>query len=106
MREELQLRKGKEPQIMKPPSPTIKFGSFNINGLDMETSWAVGELVKKHGFDVIVKRKELVMTYIDFRSWLSARLLAGLTNHLFWIQYRGTRSGTLTAGVVIRVGVA
>ena len=57
MREELQLRKDKEPQIMKPPSPSIKFGSFNINGLDMETSWAVEELVKKHGFDVIVKRE-------------------------------------------------
>ena len=36
----------------KTPSTTLKFGSFNINGLDLETSWAVGELLETRGFDV------------------------------------------------------
>ena len=55
MREELQQRKVKEPPSQKPLSPSLKFGSFNINGLDMETSWAVGELLKKHEFDVRIQ---------------------------------------------------
>ena len=40
----------------KTPSTTLKFGSFNINGLDLETSWAVGELLETRGFDVIKNR--------------------------------------------------
>ena len=31
---------------------SMKFGSFNLNGLDLETGWAAEELVSKHGFDV------------------------------------------------------
>ena len=34
------------------PTTTIKFGSFNVNGLDLEAAWAVGELLKQKGFDV------------------------------------------------------
>ena len=34
------------------PSTSIKLGSFNINGLDLETSWSVDELLKNRGFDV------------------------------------------------------
>ena len=34
------------------PTQTIKFGSFNVNGLDLEAAWAVGELLKNRGFDV------------------------------------------------------
>ena len=26
-----------------PPPPTIKFGSFNVNGLDTEAAWAIEE---------------------------------------------------------------
>ena len=39
---------------MKPiiPSPKIKFGSFNVNGLDLEAAWAVEQLLTKRGFDV------------------------------------------------------
>ena len=38
-----------------PPQPktVLKFGSFNVNGLDMEVSWAVHQLIQKRGFDVI-----------------------------------------------------
>ena len=44
----------KKPPTPKPSSPTItlKFGSFNINGMDLETSWAVEELLRTCGFDV------------------------------------------------------
>ena len=37
------------------PSTSLKFGSFNINGLDLETCWAAEELLKKCGFDVKYK---------------------------------------------------
>ena len=39
---------------LKPRSEktSMQFGSFNLNGLDLETAWAVKELVSKHGFDV------------------------------------------------------
>ena len=39
------------PKPITPPQ-TIKFGSFNVNGLDLEAGWAVGELLKHRGFDV------------------------------------------------------
>ena len=35
-----------------PPSPKIKFGSFNVNGLDIEAAWAIEQLLTKRGFDV------------------------------------------------------
>ena len=34
------------------PSPTIKFGSFNVNGLDTEAAWSIEELLKQRCFDV------------------------------------------------------
>ena len=41
------------------PSSTLKFGSMNLNGLNLETSWAVEELILEHKFDVknIIKNK-------------------------------------------------
>ena len=51
MRQDLQS----EPQVSStgvPPVSTMKFGSFNINGLDFESTWAVEELLKTRGFDV------------------------------------------------------
>ena len=35
-----------------PPKSVLKFGSFNVNGLDLETSWAVGQLLQDNEFDV------------------------------------------------------
>ena len=39
-----------------PPAPAppkeLKFGSFNVNGLNVETAWAIDNLVKDRGFDV------------------------------------------------------
>ena len=39
----------KAPPALK-TSSTI--GSININGMDIEANWAVGQLLKKHDFDV------------------------------------------------------
>ena len=53
MRQDLQS-KAQVPSTVVPSVSTIKFGSFNINGLDFESSWAVDveELLKSRGFDV------------------------------------------------------
>ena len=41
------------------PPQEIKFGSLNVNGLNVEAAWAVDKLVKERGFDVIklIKRQ-------------------------------------------------
>ena len=52
LRQKLQKKRIPDPEPIS-QTTTLKIGSFNINGLDLETSWAVGELVKKHDFDVI-----------------------------------------------------
>ena len=56
LRQKLQKKKLPHQNPTLPPS-TLKFGSFNINGLDLEACWAVEELLKKHGFDVMYKLK-------------------------------------------------
>ena len=33
-------------------SPNLRFGSFNVRGLDQETFWAVEEMVLSRDFDV------------------------------------------------------
>ena len=54
LRQALQQREIEDPPSTRPSSPSIKFGSFNVNGLDIETSWAVGELLREHEFDVLI----------------------------------------------------
>ena len=39
-----------------PQSTHLKFGSFNVNGLDLEANWAVEELLNKRKFDVSIKK--------------------------------------------------
>ena len=34
------------------PTPTLLFGSFNVNGLDIEASWAIDQLIDRRGYDV------------------------------------------------------
>ena len=34
------------------PTTSLKFGSFNVNGLVIEASWAVEQMLTKRGFDV------------------------------------------------------
>ena len=42
------------PQAIDAPvtKETLKFGSFNVNGLDIEARWAVEQLLDTRGFDV------------------------------------------------------
>ena len=48
------LLKKVQPDIMQsePIKPTIKFGSFNVNGLDLEAEWAINQILISRNFDV------------------------------------------------------
>ena len=43
LRQKLQQKTTPPPKTTTPPQ-VIKFGSFNVNGLDLEAAWAVEEL--------------------------------------------------------------
>ena len=53
-----EMRRKMQKQPVATPSPPqaapvkTKFGSFNVNGLDVESSWAVQQLLVNKGFDV------------------------------------------------------
>ena len=51
LRQDLQ-KKEITPQLPQAPPSTITFGSLNINGLDLEASWAVEQLLVTKGLDV------------------------------------------------------
>ena len=51
LRKDLQSKPATVP-VPVAPSVTIKFGSININGLDMEAGWAVEQLIAKKKLDV------------------------------------------------------
>ena len=64
----------KEFQAMKAPSikaavtnQTLKFGSLNINGLDIEAGWAAQQLLTNRGFDV-----SLIHKYIIYKNNMSS----------------------------------
>ena len=52
LRKKLQQKESPAPPSPPHVSDTLKFGSFNVNGLDVEAAWAVENLVKDRGFDV------------------------------------------------------
>ena len=56
MRQELQQKKMHPPKPV-PQHPVLKFGYFNVNGLDLEASWAVEQLLKTRDFDVSNRTK-------------------------------------------------
>ena len=51
MRATLQKRRVQEPRIPR-RTTTLKFGSFNVNGLDLEVGWTIQQILKNRGFDV------------------------------------------------------
>ena len=56
-KETKKLRKTLQEKKVPPPKPTIsrqtlQFGSFNVNGLNLEAGWAVQQLLNTRGFDV------------------------------------------------------
>ena len=56
MREMKNKLQAKEVPKTTPPiiSQTLKFGSFNINGLNLEAWWAVEKLITNRDFDVSI----------------------------------------------------
>ena len=52
LRKKLQTRSHAVPDPDPAPVSTLKFGSININGLDLEASWAVNQLILNRGYDV------------------------------------------------------
>ena len=40
------------PPVEREPKSYLKFGSFNINGMDIEVNWAINQLISDRGFDV------------------------------------------------------
>ena len=53
MRGKLQAKKAPSKQTPV-TNLTLKFGSFNINGLDLEAGWAVERLITNRDFDVSI----------------------------------------------------
>ena len=64
MREKLQMREMKDPKTSLPKT-TLKFGSFNVNGLDLEVGWSVQQLLREREYDVSYKTKQLTIVYDD-----------------------------------------
>ena len=54
LRQQLQKKEVLSKNTSSPPTK-LKFGSFNVNGLDLEACWAIQELLEKRGFDVSYK---------------------------------------------------
>ena len=55
LRKQLQQKECQASPSITHVSDTLKFGSFNVNGLDVEAAWAVEKLLKDRGFDVIIR---------------------------------------------------
>ena len=55
LRKQLQQKDCQASPSITPVPDTLKFGSFNVNGLDVEAAWAVEKLLKDRGFDVTIK---------------------------------------------------
>ena len=60
-----------------PTTPSITFGSLNVNGLDLEAHWAVTELLKSHNLDVRIKSEKnkehgtLVMLGLPYKNQMA-----------------------------------
>ena len=52
------------------PLKTLKFGSFNVNGLDIESSWAVEQLLDRRGYDVSVYCVHCTLNYMFLPRFL------------------------------------
>ena len=52
LRQKLANKPPQNPSTSPPPPTSLKIGSINIDGLDLEASWAVEQLLAEHGFDV------------------------------------------------------
>ena len=66
----LNLRRKPSPPTKQkcPPPTTMKFGSMNVNGLDLEAGWAVQQLLKNRGFNVSNLKIGNYMYFICFMN--------------------------------------
>ena len=69
LRETLQRKTLPTPTPPTEPITSLKFGSFNVNGLDLEALWTVEQLLGR-GFDVII--------IISLNSELTQNTLSGI----------------------------
>ena len=70
LRQKLQQKTTPPPKTTTPPQ-VIKFGSFNVNGLDLEAAWAVEQLLKQRGFDVSDKSQKNKTLKLNFMQILA-----------------------------------
>ena len=59
------------PPTSNPPSK-LKLGSMNVNGLDIETSWAVEQLLTTRDFDVSISYKKPLQIILSINSQILA----------------------------------
>ena len=64
----LNLRRKPSPPTKQkcPPPTTMKFGSMNVNGLDLEAGWAVQQLLNSSGFNVSNLKRENIFIFIFY----------------------------------------
>ena len=63
-----ELRQKLQQKSMPPPkpdkiSPKMKFGSFNVNGLSVDASWAIQQLLRDRDFDVRSNKCKFIQNY-------------------------------------------
>ena len=65
------------PVVEPEPKTFLKFGSFNINGMDLEVNWAVNQLISDRSFDVSdLGHKIFVNLSVSLNlNWAKNRLL-------------------------------
>ena len=82
MRQQLMLRPCISSIDESPTTPSIKFGSFNVNGMDTETFISIQNTLVSRGFDVGINIENLYTIYHTCRFLLSVRPLADPTGHV------------------------
>ena len=103
MRQKLQTR---TLPTIKPPDAkqTLKFASFNVNGLDLEVGWTIQQLLQTRGYDVSIKppnqkspkteiKTDLIINSSP-RFWVSLKPMEELTSLPSSTPSLDTRSGT------------
>ena len=65
-RKVLKARRSELPLIAE-QATRLKFGSFNVRGLDLETAWVIQNIIKHRGFDVGTKQCKINTKMENFR---------------------------------------
>ena len=72
LRKKISIRSPQNPQTPFPDRKTLRVGSININGLDLEATWAVEQILANHELDVSLHNHNthihLILYSLDFSS--------------------------------------